>query len=258
MVCDLLFIVQSIQLDKKQTIMSVYRYNVAMPDDGTSPWNGMTPVECIQVLMFYIRCVLQGSGCDKWYAQLPGQTFKPPFAMANDDKVELFRTVLLALCTPTEPLSESQLTDFYSSAIIGTTLPYIMMYDKSPVSWFVKESNSGWWYSVFLYSERLHSQALSHDALYPLEYNSYRTEMDGQGGSVRSHWWSSHNVDVVPIQGNNHHAMMALDGIATLIKYIGTKGKLPCLHRQYSLLTDRTLCPMIMCVDGVPNAPGKI
>lgn len=205
-------------------------YEVADIDDRDSPWYGMTPVECIQMLMFYIRCVLQGKGCDGWFSQLPADTFHPPFAIVNNAKLESFRTVLLALCTPTEPLSETQVSEFYKSALIGLKLPYIMDNNGTRVSWFVKELNNGWWYSVFLYSERLHSQVLSQDALYPMEYEP--------GGSVHGRWWSKHEADVVPHIINSRRTMMALDGIATLIKYIRNKGKLPCLRDQCCVLWD--------------------
>ena len=173
----------------------------------------------------------------------------------NNEKLELFRTVLLVLCTPTEPLSEGQLTEFYGSAIMGRILPYITEHDGDRVSWFVKEQNNGLWYSVFLYSERLHSQVLSQDALYPMEYN-YRYEPTDGGRPAHRSWWGNRDVGVVPHAAHTRNTMMALDGIATLIKYIGTKGKLPCLREQCCVCANRTMCPVTRIADGTPSAPG--
>ena len=209
----------------------------------TSPWRGMTPVECMQMVMFYIQCVLRGSGCDKWFYQLPPQSFHPPFTTVTNEKMELYRQILSALNNPNEPVARSQLIHFYESALVTRLLPFITTHPTNgvSVSWFVNpEPANNRWYSVFLYSERLRTQVLSQDALYPLDDMGDAYDEVYEGGDYydgrprmrRQNWFSARNQTR---PHDDSRTLEALDRIATLIKYIKNKGKFPCLQDWHFL-----------------------
>ena len=117
--------------------VNVYTVDLENSTDA-SPWKGMTPVECMQSLFYYIQCVLHGSGCDKWFYQLPPASFRPPFAIVTNETTELYRQILSALQNPSEPVAEPQLVCFYNSALVGKRLPFITKHPTTdaPVSWF--------------------------------------------------------------------------------------------------------------------------
>ena len=224
-------------------------------ENGTdsSPWRGMTPVECIQSLFYYIQCVLRGSGCDKWFYQLPPESFRPPFAVVTNETMELYRQILSAFQNPNEPVTEPQLLRFYNSALVDTRLPFIAKHPTSdaPASWFVKpDLTNNQYHSVFLYSERLRLQALSQDALYPLDEVELYTD-DGRRPPPRRNWFSAQGHD-------DSRTLTALDGIATLIKYIKNKGKFPCLKDWHFLCQHRECHGLMMRnVSRIPRAHGN-
>jgi hypothetical protein len=207
-------------------------------ENGTNgtPWRGMTPVECIQILIYYIQCVLRGSGCDKWYYQLPPNSFHPPFTIATNEKTELYRQILSALHNPNEPVTLAQLIRFYNSTLATKILPFITKHNGIDNSWFVNpDASQNRWYSVFLYSERLLTQVLSQDALYPLDhtveyFDPHESHDQHRQRMLRRNWFSAHD---------DGRTLMALDGIATLIKYIKNKGKFPCLKDWHFLYYGR-------------------
>jgi hypothetical protein len=176
--------------------------------------------------------VLQNTGCDKWFQQLPKGRFRPPFSHNSDESVELFRIILNALENTDCSVTQTQLHRFYGVALESTELPFILNHNGIDETWFVSPKRDRMFRSVFLYSERLRAAVMSHNVLYPMvvvdEPNRYSMLGDLYKYGVRMlpNYTTTHRPDV---DATSIRTLRSLDEIAMLIEYIQKQGKFPCL-----------------------------
>ena len=203
------------------TIPTTLVYRVLGQSEKEKAWSGTTPETCIQMLMHYLRCALQGAGvgCDTWFQQLPKGRFKPPFAHNSDESVKLFSLILAALYDTDRTVTRTQLHRFYDLALDATELPFILHHNHKDESWFVFPDASYVCRSVFLYSERLRTGVLSRGALYPM-LQAENTNND----------FGKQTQQASPV--SHLRTLQRLGDIAALIEYIEKQGKFPCLPSQ--------------------------